>query len=59
MNGKERRTAHRYVIDDLFVDFNRVGVTVMIATHDEQVIARASAKTTTRSLRLTQGVLTA
>ena len=45
-------------IVDLFVDFNRVGVTVMIATHDEQVIARASAKTATRSLTLTQGVLT-
>ena len=45
-------------IVDLFVDFNRVGVTVIIATHDEQVIAHASAKTKTRSLRLAQGVLT-
>ena len=44
-------------IVDLFVDFNRVGVTVIIATHDEQVIARASAKTKTRSLRLTSGRL--
>ena len=44
-------------IVDLFVDFNRVGVTVIIATHDEQVIARASAKSKTRSLRLTGGRL--
>ena len=44
-------------IVDLFVDFNRVGVTVMIATHDDQAIARASAKTATRSLRLVQGEL--
>jgi len=44
-------------IVDLFVDFNRVGVTVVIATHDENVIARASAKATTRSIRLTAGEL--
>ena len=44
-------------IVDLFVDFNRVGVTVIIATHDEQVIARACANTKTRSLRLTGGRL--
>ena len=44
-------------IVDLFVDFNRVGVTVMIATHDEQVIARAAAKAKTRSLRLVNGML--
>ncbi len=45
-------------IVDLFVDFNRVGVTVIIATHDERVIARASGKAKTRSLRLTSGRLT-
>ena len=44
-------------IVDLFVDFNRVGVTVLIATHDESVIARASAKATTRSIRLIAGEL--
>ncbi len=45
-------------IVDLFVDFNRVGVTVIIATHDERVIAHAGAKTRTRSLRLASGRLT-
>lgn len=44
-------------IMNLFIDFNRVGVTVLIATHDEQIIAHASAKTATRSLRLAQGTL--
>ena len=44
-------------IVDLFVDFNRVGVTVMIATHDERVIWRAAAKAKTRSLRLANGLL--
>ena len=44
-------------IVDLFVDFNRVGVTVMIATHDEQVISRAAAKAKTRYLRLANGLL--
>ena len=44
-------------IIDLFVDFNRVGVTVMIATHDEQAIARASGSANARTLRLAGGRL--
>lgn len=44
-------------IVDLFTDFNRVGVTVLIATHDAQAIARASAKVKTRSLHLAEGRL--
>ncbi len=44
-------------IIDLFVDFHRVGVTVMIATHDEQAIARASNGAKARTLRLTSGKL--
>ena len=44
-------------IIDLFVDFHRVGVTVMIATHDEQAIARASGSANARTLRLAGGRL--
>ena len=49
-------------IIDLFVDFHRVGVTVMIATHDEQAIARAAnaaGTARTRTLRLVAGKLSA
>ena len=37
----------------IFVDFNRVGVTIMVATHDESLTARFSRRT----LRLERGVL--
>ncbi|MEW6690806.1 MAG: ATP-binding cassette domain-containing protein [Pseudomonadota bacterium] len=38
---------------EIFADFNRVGVTVLVATHDEALIARFARRT----LRLSQGIL--
>jgi cell division transport system ATP-binding protein len=38
---------------EIFADFNRVGVTVLVATHDEALIARFARRT----LRLSQGAL--
>lgn len=48
-------TGHAERILAIFVDFNRVGVTVMIATHDESLAARFAG----RKLRLEQGALVA
>ena len=42
-------------IIDLFVAFHQVGVTLLIATHDEATVARAAAKTVTRSVQLKAG----
>ena len=42
-------------IIDLFIAFHQVGVTLLIATHDEATVARAAAKTTTRSVQLKAG----
>ena len=44
-------------IIDLFVAFHQVGVTVMIATHDEDAVRRAAGKTSTRSVQLKAGEL--
>ena len=46
-------------IIDLFVAFRQVGVTLIIATHDEGAVARAAAKTQTRSVRLKAGEVVA
>ena len=42
-------------IIDLFVAFHQVGVTLLIATHDEATVARAAVKTVTRSVQLKAG----
>ena len=42
-------------IIDLFVAFHQVGVTLLIATHDEATVARAAAKAVTRSVQLKAG----
>jgi cell division transport system ATP-binding protein len=42
-------------IIDLFVAFHQVGVTLLIATHDEAAVSRAAATTTVRSLQLKAG----
>ena len=42
-------------IIDLFVAFHQVGVTLIIATHDESAVARASARATVRSVQLKGG----
>ena len=42
-------------IIDLFVAFHQVGVTLLIATHDEATVARAAVKTATRSVQLKAG----
>jgi cell division transport system ATP-binding protein len=44
-------------IIDLFVAFHQVGVTLLIATHDETAVARAAARTATRSVQLKDGML--
>ncbi|MBL8377107.1 MAG: ATP-binding cassette domain-containing protein [Burkholderiales bacterium] len=44
-------------IIDLFVAFHQVGVTLLIATHDESAVARAAASTRTRSVQLKDGAL--
>jgi len=44
-------------IIDLFIAFHQVGVTVMIATHDEDAVRRAAGKTTTRNVQLKAGEL--
>ena len=44
---------------DLFVAFHQVGVTLLIATHDESAISRAAAKTTTRTVQLKAGEIVA
>ncbi len=44
-------------IIDLFIAFHQVGVTVMIATHDEDAVRRAGGKTTTRNVQLKAGEL--
>jgi cell division transport system ATP-binding protein len=44
-------------IVDLFVAFNRVGVTVLIATHDENALARARSLVSARSLSLKSGAI--
>jgi len=46
-------------IMDLFAAFNQVGVTILIATHDNNAVARAGAKVKTRSVELKAGELTA
>lgn len=44
-------------IIDLFAAFNQVGVTVLIATHDQNAVLRAQAKVKTRSVELKSGQL--
>jgi len=44
-------------IIDLFIAFHQVGVTVMIATHDEDAVRRAAGKTATRNVQLKAGEL--
>ena len=46
-------------IIDLFVAFHQVGVTLIIATHDESAVERAASKTTTRSVQLKAGEIVA
>jgi len=46
-------------IIDLFAAFNQVGVTLLIATHDQGAVTRASAKVKTRSVELKAGELVA
>ena len=46
-------------IIDLFVAFHQVGVTLIIATHDETAVERAASKTTTRSVQLKAGEIVA
>ncbi len=42
-------------IIDLFVAFHQVGVTLLIATHDDSAVTRAGAKTRTRCVQLKAG----
>ena len=42
-------------IIDLFVAFHQVGVTLLIATHDDSAVTRAGAKTRIRSVQLKAG----
>ncbi len=48
-------TVYAGEIIDLFVAFHQVGVTLLIATHDEAAVARAAALTTTRTVQLKAG----
>ncbi len=44
-------------IIDLFVAFHQVGVTLLIATHDENAVNRAAARTAIRNVQLKTGEL--
>ena len=44
-------------IIDLFVAFHQVGVTLLIATHDDNAVNRAAAKTAIRNVQLKAGEL--
>ena len=46
-------------IIDLFVAFHQVGVTLIIATHDESAVSRAAARATVRSVQLKGGAIVA
>ena len=46
-------------IIDLFVAFHQVGVTLIIATHDESAVSRAAARATVRSVQLKGGSIVA
>ena len=46
---------YAWQIIDLFVAFHQVGVTLLIATHDDSAVTRAGAKTRIRSVQLKRG----
>jgi len=46
-------------IIDLFAAFNQVGVTVLIATHDQNAVTRAQVRVKTRNVELKSGELVA
>jgi cell division transport system ATP-binding protein len=46
-------------IIDLFAAFNQVGVTLLIATHDQNAVTRAQARVKTRQVELKSGELVA